>query len=289
MLIYFSSLLSLARLSLICIHLHIHIQYINSRLQVNIMVTLDMNTDGDQHDSWTFSERDITSVSLHAPPYAAPNHFATSNYNARTSPITWSAAERRTTPTSTFSTYALPQPRTDVELQDFSRGTPAFTAPRDTTLPVAATRPTTATAMATRLYNLFKLDHRVPESPSHRLPMTCISFASALFMAALIVRFTDHSEPLHLYANWTRLGGTERMTGKQAMYASNSVQRMWWLFLLFLGFSALLMQIVYSYAMAAAVRPVRGGSDVMALMKPVFLATVLVLQGCLMWGWLLWT
>ncbi|CAD0083365.1 unnamed protein product [Aureobasidium vineae] len=139
--------------------------------------------------------------------YTAPNHFATSNYDMYTSPVTASVGSRR----SVLSSYALPSPLpSTVEMQDL--GTPS-TSRQDP--PAPGTLPTPATQ---------------PNNPRRSLFMGPWS-ATLLWMALFIIAMGLH--PLHFtpepwsWTGWARPGQHELLSVKQVIFATVPKKAIW--------------------------------------------------------------
>lgn len=197
--------------------------------------------------------------------YAAPNHFATSNYDVETSPVGASAGSRR----SRISNYALPSSLpSSIEMQDVEISS--------TTPPAPGSLPTPATQ---------------PNDPSSR-PRTRFWFALLLttILFLISIGLNPHffsSEPWRR-TSWSREGINEHLSVKQVIFATVPVKVIWSMLLATLALDLLILQMMYGYASVAAATTHRW-SKMCRSLEHLFFFVVMVIQAVFMWGWLLWS
>lgn len=238
------------------------------------MVTINMSTEPISRGWTRLSSNENVNKSKSdeqlAPPtyrYAAPNYFATSNYDMQTSPVAVSAGSSRVR----SSTYALPSALpSSIEMQNVDlSSTNSHGLPAPGSLPTPATQPNHAP--------------KLPRTIAW-LPML-LAFTLFIISIALHPNFLS-PQPWNT-ASWSRESIDEYLSVRQVIFATIPIKVIWGMFLATLGLDVLILQAVYSYATVAATRTNDRAGRLVSL-RYCFFLLVVVIQAVLMWGWLLW-
>ncbi|KAG9848063.1 hypothetical protein KCU98_g5663, partial [Aureobasidium melanogenum] len=200
--------------------------------------------------------------------YAAPNYFATSNYNMDTSPVAASAGSRRLRSSSYALPTALPS---SIEMQDMeiSSTNPGRPLPPDT-LPAPVTQPDNTS------------------NPPRKPAWLALLLALTLFIISIALHPDFLSPQPWRGILWSREGVDEYLSVKQVIFATIPTKVIWAMFLANLGLDVLVLQVVYSYASVAATSTDRRSGSFVSL-RNLFFIVVVLLQAVFMWGWLLWS
>ncbi|KAG9589837.1 hypothetical protein KCU77_g8125, partial [Aureobasidium melanogenum] len=200
--------------------------------------------------------------------YAAPNYFATSNYNTETSPVAASAGSRRIR----FSSYALPTALpSSIEMQDIEISS---------TNPGGPSAPGSLPAPVTQSNN--------SANPPRKPAWLALLLALILFIISIALHPNFLSPQPWRGVSWSREGVNEYLSFKQVIFATIPVKVIWGMFLAILGFDVLVLQVVYSYATIAATSTDRRSASFVGF-RNLFFIVVVALQAVFMWGWLLWS
>ncbi|CAD0094542.1 unnamed protein product [Aureobasidium mustum] len=189
------------------------------------MVTIDMNTEpisrGWERLSSNESLNQSGSNKHSSPPtyrYAAPNYFATSNYDAETSPVAASAGSRR----SRLSSYALPSSLpSSIEMQDID--IMSTTPPAPGTLPTPATHP-----------------NNPPSRPKTRFWFALL-LTTILFLISIGLNPHFFSTEPWRRTSWSRSGVNEHLNIKQVIFATVPAKVLWSMFLATLALDVLMV------------------------------------------------
>ncbi|KAH0371016.1 hypothetical protein KCU65_g2157, partial [Aureobasidium melanogenum] len=200
--------------------------------------------------------------------YAAPNYFATSNYNMETSPVAASAGSRRIPSSSYALPTALPS---SIEMQDMdisstNRGRSSAPA----ILPAPATHPNNSAI------------------PRRKPCWLTLLLAFTLFIISIALHPNFLSPQEWSRTSWSREGVDEHLSVKQVIFTTIPIKVIWGMFLATLGLNVLVLQVLYNYASSAATSTHRWSGSFMRF-RHLFFLVVVVLQAVFMWGWLLWS
>ena len=199
--------------------------------------------------------------------YAAPNYFATSNYDAETSPVAASAGSRR----SRISSYALPSSLpSSIEMQDVDiSSTNPQGPPAPGTLPTPATQPNTSA------------------KPYYQRYWFALLLTTIFFLISIGLNPHFFNEPWRR-TSWSREGINEHLNVKQVIFATVPAKAIWSMFLATLALDVLILQMMYGYATVAATTTHRW-SGMCRSLEHLFFFVIMVVQAVFMWGWLLWS
>ncbi|KAG9529532.1 hypothetical protein KCU93_g3261, partial [Aureobasidium melanogenum] len=200
--------------------------------------------------------------------YAAPNYFATSNYNMETSPVAASAGSRRIQSSSYALPTALPS---SIEMQDMRISS---TSPGGPSAPASLPAPVTQSNSTS--------------DPPRKPNWLALLLALILFIISIALRPNFFGPQPWKGTSWSRVGVDEYLSVKQVIFATIPAKVIWGMFLATLGLDVLVLQVVYSYATIAATSADRRSASFVGF-RNLFFIVVVVLQAVFMWGWLLWS
>lgn len=239
------------------------------------MVTINMSTEPISRGWTRLSSNENVNKSKSdeqlAPPtyrYAAPNYFATPNYDMETSPVAASTRSRRVRSSSHALPSALPSSMEmqNVDLSSINSHSP----PAPGTLPTPVTQPND------------------PSNLPRNIAWLPILLALTLFIISIALHPNFLSPQPWNRTSWSREGMNGYLDVRQVMFATIPTKVIWGMFLATLGLDVLVLQAVYSYAtVAATVTDDRAGK--LVSLRYFFFLLVVVIQAILMWGWLLWS
>lgn len=242
------------------------------------MVTFNTSTEPAE-DGWerlSALSGDQSKAARQSPPsyYAAPNHFATSNYNAEVSPVAASAGSRR----FGSSSYALPSTLpTTIEMHDLGEPSQSpynipSTNNNSNTLPPPVTQSTSNSGWQ--------------QKDQHGIWFPCL-LTLILLITSISLHPPHFSPEAWSRTRWSRPDHHEKLNVEQVIFATVPQKFIWSNFLSVLMLNVWVLQFMYWYGGFAAQDSRRGKT--FRKMKPLFFLVVVMVEAVFMWGWLLWT